>query len=231
MMIHRPPCLPRLPNTFGETVGALHAIAENVLCVARHDAAGRIGLVAATDGVETGPFGPRHRVVGIRGIELVDRDDRGERRAAITTVRDAAAFFAVTPGVPAKLWNPVTSLALDAPLTVDEDDVAALAGWYGFVADALAGLGDAGATLEPLTLWPEGFDLATSDSRVNYGGAVGDRFLAKPYLYVGPFDRDYPKTEPPFWNAAFGAALAYDRIGSLDEAVGFLVRGLRLTSR
>ena len=230
MMIRRSACLPRLPEAFPETVAAVHAIAEHVLCVARHDAIGRIGLVAGVNGVETAPFGPTGRVVAIDGGELVDRDERGERRTEITTLRDAAAFFAVTPGVPAKLWTPVTSVDLDMPLRVDRGALVAMAEWFGFVTEALGGLRDAGAELEPLTLWPEGFDLATTGNRVNYGGPTGDRFHDRPYLYVGPFDRNYPHAEPPFWNAAFGAALPYDRIGSLDEAVAFLVRGHRLTS-
>lgn len=217
-----------LPDSFVTTVAAVHAIAEHVLCVPRYAAIGRVGLVAASSGIETSPFGADDRVVGIEGDELVDVSSAGERRARITTVRDAAAFFGVAAGAPGRLWTPVTSLELDTPLAVDPDAVQVLADWYSFVAEALAGMRDAGATLDPLTLWPEGFDLATTGERVNYGGSPGDRFLAQPYIYVGPFDRSFPHVEPPYWNASFGASLSYDAIGSLDEAVAFLVRGYRL---
>ena len=217
-----------LPDTFATTVAAVHALAEHVLCVPRYAAAGRVGLVATLRGVATPPFGTEDRVIGIEGDELVDLSTAGERRARITTVRDAATFFGVAAGAPGRLWTPVSPLEFDTPLVVEPDSVRALAEWYGFVAEALSGLRDAGATLDPLTLWPEGFDLATTGERVNYGGSPGDRFLARPYLYVGPFDRSFPQVEPPYWNASFGASMSYDAIGSLDEAVAFLVRGYQL---
>ena len=229
-MMRRPTYLRPLPATYAETRTALHALAEQVLCVARHGSAGRVGMVAALDGVATPPFGPTERTVAIEADELVDRDRHGERRAPISTVRAAAEFLGVSPGVPGSLWSPQTAVDLDAPLAVDSEAVAALADWYGFVSAALDGLRQAGAPLDQLTLWPEGFDLATTGGAVNYGGSPGDRYLDGPYLYVGPFERSFPAADPPYWNAAFGAALPYDRIGSFDEAVAFLVRGYHLTS-
>ena len=229
-MNHRPPLAHPLADQFAATVASIHVLAEHVLCVARHASVGRIGLVASANGVATPAFGDDDRVVAIEGAELVDRSRAGERRAPITTARAAAQFFRVSPGVPGGLWRPVTPLDLDAPLLVDLDASRALAAWFGFVDEALAALASGGADLEPSTLWPEGFDLATTGAAVNYGGSTGDGFLDQPYLYVGPHDHDFPVADPPYWNASFGAALRYDDIASYEDAVAFLVRGFELTS-
>lgn len=52
-MIRRPTALRPLPESFATTVGAVHALAEHVLCVPRFAMVGRVGLVAAHDGIET----------------------------------------------------------------------------------------------------------------------------------------------------------------------------------
>lgn len=218
-----------VPSTFHTTVDAVHAIAEHVLCVARYDATGRVGLRPTVDGVETPPFGPTDRVVGIDGDELVDRDADGERRAPITTIDAAARFFDVEAGVPGGLWTPATRPQPHRLLEVDRAAVQALADWYAVTAAALAGLAEAGAELEPLTLWPEGFDLATAGGGVNFGGSPGDRRVGVPYLYVGPHRRPFPATADDFWNEPFGAAVRHDEIDSVDDATAFLVRGFHLT--
>lgn len=226
-----PAHLPPLPDSFETTVDAVHAVAEHVLSAARHASAGRVGLVATADGVAAPPFGPRERVVAIEGDELVDRDRAGERRAPITTLRAAASFFQVDAGVPGELWTPVTNVELDDPLVVDPAAVRALAGWYTFVTAALDGLAAAGAAIAPLTLWPEGFDLATTTASANFGGSPGDGFSSDPYLYVGPFeldDRLRAAADASYWNSPFGASLRYGAISSTEEAIEFLVRGFRL---
>jgi hypothetical protein len=200
----------------------------------RHRATGRVGLQPSPHGVETPPFDDHERVVGVSGAELVDRRTGApERRAPITTVRAAADFFGVPAGVPGHLWKPVTE-PVDAPFAVDPTAVAALASWFAFVGAALDALRThadaAGAALDPLTLWPEGFDLATTGAGVNYGGSPGDRFVAEPYLYVGPVDRPFPSSGGPFWNAPFGASLRYGEIGSLEQAVAFLTTGFDLAA-
>lgn len=229
-----PVACPTFPSTFAATTEAVHAIAEHVLCVARHHATGRVGLRPTALGVETPPLGPDERTVGIEGDELVDRDRRGERRSPITTVRAAARFVGVEPGVPGRLWTPVTHPDLDAPLVVDPSAVDALASWFTFTAAALSGLAATGAPIEPLTLWPEGFDLATSGAGANFGGSPGDRFIAEPYLYVGPHRQPFPGAGAGagagYWNASFGAALRVGARTGLDDAVDFLVHGYRLVT-
>jgi hypothetical protein len=211
----------------------VHALAENAVCAARHAATGRIGLQASSLGVETPSFGDDQRVVAIEGngrVELVDRRGHVERRDPITTVRAAASFLGVSPGVPAGLWHPVSTAGFDDPLSIDLAAMRSLIAWYGFVGDALAGLASAGAMLDPLTLWPEHLDFATSGGGVNYGGSPGDSHIGVPYLYVGPHERLRPAGNETYWNESFGAALRYDQIESLAHAVAFLVRGFTLTS-
>src|SRR6266508_1657424 len=95
-----------LPSSFAPTRVAVHTLAEHVLCAARYAAVGRIGLTPVGDGVATPPFDGR--VVGLRGVELVDAGAGGERRFPVTTLRSAGEFFGVVPGVP-PLWTPSTN--------------------------------------------------------------------------------------------------------------------------
>ena len=232
--------LSALPAGFAASVDAVHAIGEHVLCAVRHAAVERVGLRPTADGVATPPYGESLRSVGVEGDELVDRSEgdarAGDRRARITTVRAAGEFFGVTPGIPGGLWTPVTEPDLDAPLNVDPAAIAVLARWYAFIDAALGALhehaGRHGTMLDPLTLWPEGFDLATTGASVNYGGSPGDQFVTTPYLYVGPVDRPFPPTTDgePFWNEPFGASLRYHDITSLEQAVAFFTRGFDLTA-
>src|SRR5947207_13971141 len=123
-----------LPSSFGSTRAAVHTLAEHVLCAARYGAVGRIGLTPVADGIATPPF--EGRVVGLRGVELVDIDTGGERRRPVTTLRSAGEFFDVLPSVP-PLWTPSTRGDHDAVLDIDADGVAALAAWFALASDAL----------------------------------------------------------------------------------------------
>ncbi len=85
-----------LSPSFVQTRQATHALAEHVLCAVRYAAVGRIGLSPASDGIVTPAFDDR--VVGLRGLELVDSGPGGERRIPVTTLRDAGRFFGVVAG-------------------------------------------------------------------------------------------------------------------------------------
>jgi hypothetical protein len=170
--------------------------------------------------------------LAVVGTELVRFDGPGAvaatTRASISTLRAAATFAGVEAGVPGDLWPPETHFGLDDPLPVDADGAAALAGWYRFAGTVLGRFAAAAAAdgLEPLTLWPEHFDLATHDGRAaNYGGSPGDAPPDEPYLYVGPWARPLPAAGAGYWNRAFGAALPYSAIESEDAAVEFLLAG------
>jgi hypothetical protein len=199
-----------LPTSFVRTREAVHALAEHVLCAVRYAAVGRIGLAPAPDGFVTPAFDDR--VVGLRGLELVDSGPSGERRSPVTTLREAGRFFGVEPVAP-PLWTPTTTPDLDAPLDIDADGAAVLAAWFTLVAGALTQVDPTAAQ----TLWPEHFDLAITIGDVTYGGSPGDAEHAEPYLYVLPpagFERAYPS----FWNEPFGASLSYQRIGGRADA-------------
>jgi hypothetical protein len=218
-----------VPASFVSTRNAIHMLAEHVLCVARYEVDGHVGLCSELSGVATPALGASETVVAIDGAEIVVRSRKGERRAAITTARHAADFVGVAPGVPKGLWQPATTLLLDTPLVIDQRSAVTLGSWFSFVSVALKELIErTGGTFDAPTLWPEHFDLATSSDEVNYGGSPGDDYLARPYLYVGPHARPLPAAGKDFWNAPFGASLPYEDIASLDHAVGFLRYGRQL---
>jgi hypothetical protein len=221
------------PSSFVTSRIALHALAEHVLCAVRYQAVGRIGLVPIESGIASPPFGPGNRQVAVIGSDLVDRDDRGERREPLSTLRAAARFFDVTPGVPNGMWHPVTSLELDAPLMLDPESVSALHRWFGFAADVHRSFAEAVGNVGPdevpaPTLWPEHFDLATTVGAANFGASPGDDSSDEPYLYVGPHDRPFPPAPDGFWNQPYGASLTASAVDSIDTAVAFLLDGLRL---
>jgi hypothetical protein len=226
----------QLPPAYGQSRASLHRLAEHVLAPARHQATGRIGLRQTPGGFGTPPFGSTDRVIAVDGREIVVTDRSGQtpasRRAAITTVRDAADFVGVEPGAPASVYRPNTPLEPDAPLLIDDEAVDVIAMWYELTAKALSVFATSIADDEPseAQLWPEHFDLALTADRINYGGSPGDEYIEVPYLYVGPFE-GRPDEAEPFWNQPFGAALAFDEVAAIDDALSFFRRGRELTRR
>jgi hypothetical protein len=206
---------------------SLHAVAEHVLTASLHAETGRIGLRQMPGGFGTPVFPSLHgpRQLRVDGIELVDRDDRGERRTGLTTLRAAGAFVGIEPGVPVGVYRPATPLDLDSPLAVDGPSAARIADWYALVQRALARLTDELSDESPsaIQLWPEHFDIATTVSEINDGGSPGDDDHGRPYLYVGPFDP--PAPDGGFWNEPFGASRSAAAIGSDDDALAFFRNG------
>jgi hypothetical protein len=185
-----------LPSTFGATVRALHAVAEQIVAPARKPD-NEIALMATPGGFGTPPFehdGASHQV-RVEGADLVD----GQRRAVITSLEEAR-------GVVAEL---VPRPLDDAPLDIDIASAVALADVYAFGADVLREIGD-----EPVILWPEHFDIATvagtGPTRANYGLSPGDEHHDEPYLYVGP----WAEVSGELWNAKgfAGAELTYSEL-------------------
>jgi hypothetical protein len=202
-----------LPASFVRTREAVHALAEHVLCAVRYAAVGRIGLSPASDGIVTPAFDDR--VVGLRGLELVDSGPGGDRRSPVTTLQDAGRFFGVEPVAP-PLWTPTTTPDLDAPLAIDADAAGALAAWFTLVAGALTKVDQNAAP----TLWPEHLDLALTVGEVTYGGSPGDAEHDQPYLYALP-PAPVPDGDRSFWNEPFGAAITYDRVRTAHDAAAF----------
>ena len=168
-------------------------------------------------------------MVRVDGTDLVVDDAAGERRVPLTTLRAAGELVGVTPGMPTDVYRPVTPVTLDAPLEVDADAAAILAGWLALGDQALDRLAgelrrDHGEEASDATLWPEHFDLAISSSEVNFGVSPGDEAITEPYAYVGPWARPLPG-DAGFWNESFGAAVRRRDIGSVDDLVGFFRAG------
>jgi hypothetical protein len=213
--------------TLVETRAALQALAEHVLCAARHRATGRIGLRSSPGGFATPPFpsAAGDRTVRVDGRELVVVDDRGERRAPIETVRAAAELAEVEAGAPTDVFTPTTSLDLDAHLAIDDGAASFLAAWWARVDAALAALRAEHVAEGPTEtqLWPEHFDIAASIGEVNYGGSPGDGAHPMPYLYVGPWSP--PEPDGGYWNQPFGALVSATAVASVDDALAFFRDG------
>ena len=219
-----------LPPSYAVTRESLHRLAEHVISPALYAATAKIGLRQSPGGFATPPFGDTGRVISVDADHLVDSDQSGQsRRAAITTIADAARFVGMTPGAPTSVYTPNTPLDLDAALSVDLDAAEVAAMWYELTHMALRAFADSIADDEPteIQLWPEHFDLAMSADRINYGGSPGDEYIDVPYLYVGPFG-GRPNETDPFWNQAFGAAIGFDEIASIQDAFEFFRRGRQL---
>jgi hypothetical protein len=203
---------------FVSTRGSLHRVAEHVVAKARYLDDREIRLTAYPGGFATPMLSGETRV-RVDGNEIVIDSDGGSRRAALTTIAEAAAFVGIEPGFPTELYEPATTLQPDQPLGLDRGAAEALAAWYGFTAEMLDQF--AGeiplANPSPRILWPEHFDQAfyTEDAddarRANYGASPGDEGHREPYLYVGPWSQTATNE---YWNAAHfnGAVLSLSQI-------------------
>jgi hypothetical protein len=206
--------LPDLPPTFAATRTALHALAEHVIAPARQRVTGRIGLVAASGGFGTPPFGEDERV-RVEGAELVHEHPGSTRRISITTLGDAAHFVGVDFAAINRVYEPQTPLVPEQQLEVDAAASFALGTWYGFATAALEELRNRYVAAAPshIQLWPEHFDLACdfgdadAGTRANYGASPGDDAIAEPYLYVGPWDAS--RRTGALGGYGFGAAVTY----------------------
>src|SRR5262249_32821271 len=132
-----------------------------------------------------------------------------------TTLAAAAAFADVPLGAPADVYPPATACVPDAPLAIDGEAAAVLAGWLAFADGLLGEVRDEYAAQSPsnITMWPEHFDIgcdfgdADKGTRANYGASPGDATIAEPYLYVGPWDP--ARRTGDFAAYPFGAAIPY----------------------
>lgn len=242
-----PPPLPAT-DTFVRTRLSMHALAEHVLCAARHRVNGKIGLRFTRNGFGT-PFFGADEQVRVEGTTLVytASDPTPETRTHLTTLGAAAAAIGIEAGAP-DLFEPATPLDLDRPFDLDARAVAALGWWFGIAAAVLAQLrADAASNASGnppslLQLWPEHFDVAVdlgdsaAGGRANFGASPGDAVHPEPYLYVGPWDlsRVTPPSAPAdsYWNEPFGASLPYSALGrdagARETALAFFRAGREL---
>lgn len=213
-----------LPDTYAATRQALHVVAARVLGAARYLAVGRMGLTVVPGGFGTPEFNGRHLSV-VHGT-LTD----GGRSHELGLLGDACAFA----GVPMKtVLPPALNIPASPGQSVAVDRAAAdtLADWFAFSRALLTRFADACLPSETPTgmqLWPEHFDLAMDagceQGRATYGSSPGDHFIAEPYLYVGPRERQHGA----FWDREFGAALTYGDVVRGDDPLHFFLRGREL---
>jgi hypothetical protein len=215
----------------------LHVIAAHVLGRRRFEVSGHFGLRASPGGFATPAFGDGPETVRVAGAVLVRETgaDAASVPMAGSTLRELAAFagadldrdFSAGAGMP-------TPGDPDAPLSVGPESARVVADWLAIgwrvLDDVLGGLAP-GARPATVQLWPEHFDAGTnvglaSGSRVNLGASPGDAFSAEPYLYVGPRGSERPG-EPGFWNAPFGAVLAWREVVGEPDPVGIGTQFMR----
>jgi hypothetical protein len=234
-----------LPDEFATTRAALQRVAVHIVARARSQATGRFGLRVTPGGFGTPEFGDDLRRVRVSGRSLVvEQGPPGGAASRVVAIDGAsllelAATAEVDLDAPLDVGHDTPELGdRTVPLAVDRAAADALAVWYSVVASGLdRAVGELGEMSSPtmVQLWPEHFDVgvdvaARPDVRVNLGGSPGDGFEDRPYAYVGPWTDDRPG-DPTFWNAPFGAVLAYDDVTTSDDPVGaiaaFLVDGVR----
>ena len=110
---------------------SLHRVAEHVLSAALKRATGRIALRPGPGGVRTPPLDDEGRVLALVGTDialLVGAEVT--RRAALTTVREAAEAVGVEAGFPWTTYPPGTPFRPDERLSLDPDAAETLAQWF-----------------------------------------------------------------------------------------------------
>lgn len=210
---------------------ALHVLAERVLATDLYARTGYIGLRPTFDGFgqpEMLHAGDRRRV-RLELDALVVQRDAQESRYALTTLADAARVVGVVLGGPLP-YEPSSPVDPDTPVAIRGEVAAGFAAVFDLTASVLErvrrAVWHAGPSIAQL--WPEHFDLAVKIGDVMIGGSPGDRIedggRALPYLYVAP---PYVPDGDAYWNEPYGAAMGFDELGSVNDAIGFLTTGLQ----
>lgn len=191
----------------------LHQVAESLIAGPQWRTAGTIRLTVTPDG-----FAGAAVAVGVSGTELVWAGGAAELAGP---VRDIVKSAGLDVGPPQGVYRVADPLQLDDRLEVDRDAAARAHRAHSCGANALtAAFPDSNPVL-----WPEHFDVAITESAVNYGVSAGDEFHPFPYAYVGP--PEIPSG--PFWNAPFGALHPVDAELDVDaltsQIADFFQRG------
>lgn len=233
-----------LPAPWSETRADLQRVAVHVLARRRAALVGKFGLRAAPGGIATAAAGPEHEVVRTAGAWLL-RERTGASasteslRLTGATLADAARLVEADLDEPFDVGHDTPPVGdPDAALAIDPVAASALGVWFGFgwavLDETVVSLGP-GAAPSVVQLWPEHFDagcdVAVGAGRVNLGASPGDAGQREPYLYVGPWGPERPGDET-YWNASFGAVLAYATLLAAEDpyatAATFLRRGVDL---
>jgi len=221
-----------LPPTFGSTRESLRALACFVMAPAHKARTGHIGLRPASGGFGTPPLDDGSRLVA-HGRELAW--EPGDS-IPLTTLRTAARFAGVDLSSDPGVGDDLPAYTPDVDLAVDGEASLALGSWYAFGAHVLEEVPArfAAGTLSTAQIWPEHFDLAVTvdgdgGAKTNVGFSPGDGFSSEPYVYVGPHVTE--GLDHGYWNAPFGAFVAYAGLSAADDpdraALDFIVEGLQ----
>ncbi len=231
-------------TSFDATREVLHRVAAHILGRRRSEVSGRFGLRVTPGGIATPTFGPDGECIRTAGITLVREVGAVAKIAPISgaSLRVLAEFVGADIDSSFNVGNETPEIGdPDHPLQLDAQHVETIARWYqlgSLVLDTVLGQLPASAEPATLQLWPEHFDIGTdvalpSGNRVNLGCSPGDRFVAEPYLYVGPRDAARPG-DPSYWNVSFGAALRSPEVlasaDPIERGVQFMRRGLEALS-
>lgn len=202
-------------ETYANSRRQLRGVAEALIAGPQHRAAGTIRLAVAPDGfVGTGA------ALGVHGRDFTWP---GGALPLAGTPRAIAEAAALDFGPPQGVYPVTDPLDPDGELSIDAAAAELVARSLYAGAFALKQMLPQGHPV----LWPEHFDVAVTDARVNYGVSAGDDYHPTPYAYVGP----HTARSGPFWNAPFGAAHPLDPALDVDrlaaDIAAFLDEGLR----
>jgi hypothetical protein len=208
------------PGALAETRNSLHMLAEHVVAPARYRENGKIGLRYTRAGFGT-PYFAGNRQVRVARDLLVVTTGSSTAAEPITTIEAAARHVGITPGAPAEVYKPVTTMQPGA-LQIDGDALDLLGDWFGFGASVLEELragavpADAPARVQ---IWPEHFDISVdsgdegSGMRATFGASPGDEEHTEPYLYVSP----WTARSGPFWNDHGYASLGLSHLADAPD--------------
>lgn len=218
------PRLPAVPAGYVASRNAYHRLAYSVMAEARRIATTKFGLRYTRAGFGTPFFGDDEQI-RVEGTHLIRQRGGDADAIEITTLRAAAGFVGVEPGVTAAEHDSPELGDLDETLAVDADTGRFLGAWFGLAWAVLEELRlTPGAhDVERTQLWPGHFDaaLAMGDpevgGRATYGLSPGDHDHDEPYLYVGAWgevDRD-----DPYWNETSfnGASLSFAELAEAPD--------------
>jgi hypothetical protein len=187
-------------RVYAGTRRQLRGVAESLIAGPQYRAAGTIRLAVRPDG-----FAGVAIPLAVHGTELVWPNGAAALSGRVSAL---AAEADVDAGPPEGVYEIVDPLSSDAELHID----VTAAEWL-YRAHYAGGhaIKNVLPDLHPV-LWPEHFDVSTTDSDVNYGVSAGDDYHPTPYAYIGP----WTLRSGPFWNAPFGAIFPLDQSPDVD---------------
>lgn len=200
----------------------LHGIAESLLAGPQYRACGRIALRVTTTGFAT-VGEPALRLAVDRGVPAVVVDE-SRRTPLAGTFGDIGVLTGAGFGEPEGIYGDHIGVGADEPVVLDPQGLDLLVRWF-VMADAALRVF---APRQTPSLWPEHFDVAVDLDGTTFGASPGDGFCPSPYVYVSTADPSATAATDAYWNAPFGAFVAYEQVPTLGELVGFLRRGRSL---